>query len=419
LLCWFVVTPERCKTPRMPPISQNDSGPAPSLFDAFRREVMSDEALQAELMRPFDPAAFVALAVARACERQIDLEPDDFWRRLRPNESGSAGQPEGAELAAGWPPVGWLPSSVGPRGSPYVDWAHFAGEPLAEPSYEQSSRNAMGRPFNGVFGARTSLAALVDGAPSDRRRPAGLIFHLSRCGSTLAAQMLAAVPAYTVVSEAPPIDEAVRLETAAPQDRAGFLAAMVAAVGRRRYAAERRLFVKLDSWHVLAGALFQSAFAGTPWVFIYRDPLEVLVSQIRQRGAHTVRGVLPAAIFGIASSIPDDEYCAIVLRRTCEAALSLFARGGGRLVNYADLPAALATQILPHFGEAPSAAERALMAPAARRDAKTPWQAFAPDGEAKLREASPRLRQLVEQHLARPYLALEALRLAGAPEGAR
>jgi len=108
---------------------------------------------------------------------------------------------------------------------------------------------------------------------------------------------------------------------------------------------------------------------------------------MRRRGSHTVRGVLPASIFGIDSNIPDDEYCAIALRRTCEAALSLFARGGGRVVNYADLPAALETQILPHFGEAPSAAERALMAQAARRDAKTPWQAFAPDADAKLREA--------------------------------
>jgi hypothetical protein len=235
---------------------------------------------------------------------------------------------------------------------------------------------------------------------------------------TLAAQMLAAVPAYAVVSEAAPIDEAVRLETAPPQDCAGLLAAMVAAVGRQRGAAEQQLFVKLDSWHVLAGALFQRAFPDTPWVFLYRDPLEVLVSQMRRRGMHTVRGVLAEAIFGIDPSVPDDAYCAIVLGRICEAAVSFHARGGGRLVNYADLPAALETHILPHFGEAPSAAERALMVHAAGRDTKTPWQAFVPDPDAKRREASPRLQHLARRHLAAPYLALEALRVAPRPERA-
>lgn len=395
----------------MPPTVQNNSGRPPSPLDAFRLEMMSDAALQAELASQFDPAAFVALAVARAGERRIDLDPADLWPRLLPTASGSAGPPED-EPPLGWPPSGWLPCAVGPPDAPHVDWAHFADEPLVGPFYEQSALAASGLPLNRVFGVRTPLAALADGAPEDARPPAGLIFHLSRSGSTLAAQMLAAVPAYTVVSEAPPIDAAVRLETAAPQARAGLLAAMVAAVGRRRFAAERRLFVKLDSWHVLAGALFRRVFADTPWVFIYRDPLQVLVSHMRLRGSHTVRGVLPAATFGIEPDVADDEYCAIVLQRTCEAALSLHASGAGRLVNYADLPAALETQILPHFGEAPGADARALMAQAAGRDAKAPWQAFAPDADARLRGASPRLIELARRRLAEPYRALEALRLA-------
>jgi hypothetical protein len=398
----------------MPPAGQNDAGREVSPFEAFRHEVMSDEALQAELTRPVDPNAFVELAVARARERRVDLGPDDFWRRLQGRETSLHG-PEAGELAADWPPAGWLPSAVGPPGSPHVDWAHFADEPLAEPFFGDSLRKATARPFNRVFRVRTSLATLVDGAGRGARRPTGLIFHFSRCGSTLAAQMLAAVPAYTVVSEAAPIDDVTRLDCIDPQDRAGVLAAMVAAVGRPRLAAERRLFVKLDAWHILAEAAFRRAFEGAPWVFIYRDPLEVLVSQMRRRGAHTVRGVLPDAMYGVDAEVPDDEYCAIVLRRTCEAAVSAFARGGGRLVNYADLPAALETQILPHFGEAPSAADRALMARAAGRDAKTPWQDFDADTDAKRREASPRLQRLALQHLAEPYLALEALRLAGAP----
>jgi hypothetical protein len=36
--------------------------------------------------------------------------------------------------------------------------------------------------------------------------PDGFVFHMSRCGSTLVAQMLAVVPDHVVVSEAEPLD---------------------------------------------------------------------------------------------------------------------------------------------------------------------------------------------------------------------
>src|SRR5206468_1319466 len=41
-------------------------------------------------------------------------------------------------------------------------------------------------------------------------RPNGFIFHVSRCGSTLVSQMLAALAQNVVISEAPPIDAVVR-----------------------------------------------------------------------------------------------------------------------------------------------------------------------------------------------------------------
>jgi hypothetical protein len=52
---------------------------------------------------------------------------------------------------------------------------------------------------------------------------------------------------------------------------------MVAALGQAR-AGETRLFLKLDCWHMRDLPLFRRAFPNTPWVFLYRDPVEVLVS---------------------------------------------------------------------------------------------------------------------------------------------
>ena len=77
---------------------------------------------------------------------------------------------------------------------------------------------------------------------------------------------------------------------------------MVAAFGRRRGGRERHYFIKLDSWHTLALPLFRRAFPSVPWVFLYRDPVEVLVSQMRQRGAQTVAEIIPPSFYGIDGS---------------------------------------------------------------------------------------------------------------------
>jgi len=57
------------------------------------------------------------------------------------------------------------------------------------------------------------------------------------------------------------------------------------------------------------------------------------------------------------------------------------------------------SRIMPHFGIAAGAAERAAMAAAAARDAKAPAREFAADGAAKQREASEAVRQAAERHL--------------------
>ena len=124
-----------------------------------------------------------------------------------------------------------------------IDWAWFGDRRLTEPFYEDAVaavRNA--GPL--VSTALTHLAGWSDRAAS--LEPTGLIFHMSRCGSTLASQMLAASAANVVVSEAGPIDAVVRLE-AGDDERVELLRAMVAALGQVRNVGEARYFLKLDS----------------------------------------------------------------------------------------------------------------------------------------------------------------------------
>ena len=83
---------------------------------------------------------------------------------------------------------------------------------------------------------------------------------------------------------------------------------------------ERHYFVNPDSWHTSALPLFRRAFRGVPWIFVYRDPVEVIVSQLRMPGAQMIPGMLDPGEFGIEFAdrpqSPED-HCALMLAEIC------------------------------------------------------------------------------------------------------
>ena len=318
------------------------------------------------------------------------------------------------------PPKGWLPVAASWRDDAlWVDWSHFGEAPLDEPFFEDSVQRCLRKPFNRLFRYATPIDRLPEWLAENRcLQPSGFIFHMSRCGSTLVSQMLAALPDSIAISEAGPIDTVVNARGARPdvsEDRhALWLRWMVSALGQTRRGDERRFFVKLDAWHTMDLPLFRRAFPGVPWIFLYRDPVEVLVSQLRQRGIQMVPALIGAERFGMEASESwraRDSYCARVLARICEPVAAHYPAGGGLLINYRQLPSALWTTILPHFGVACTDGDRAAMVEAAARNAKTPGLAFVADSAVKQQEATEATRGLAEQWLGACYRQLEAMRL--------
>jgi hypothetical protein len=384
-----------------------------SPLEQFRARMEADPSLQEALNQPDDPAVFIALAVARARDHGIDLGTEELAAALEAN--GSADQ-RGARL----PPAGWLPVRTRWRDHELeVDWAYLGSQRLREPFFEESVARLLPKPFNRLFRYTTPIDALI-GRLHDHPglTPNGFIFHMSRCGSTLLSQMLAAMPHTIVVSEAAPIDAVVQARFTRPdlgdEQHAAWLRGMIGALGQPRSGGERHYVVKLDSWHTLALPLFRRAFPMTPWIFLYRDPLEVLVSQLRRRGQHMVPGLMDH-VFGFAeqqAAQPPPAYCADVLERICNGALRHYAPGAALLVNYRQLPAALWTDVLPHFAVACSASDRTAMADAARYDAKRPELPFGNDTNTKRQAATDEIRAA-----ARPldalHARLEALRQGG------
>jgi hypothetical protein len=322
----------------------------------------------------------------------------------------------------GAPPLkGWLPFGAELRdGQFYVQWSYFGEERLLEPFFEGDIRRSLRNAFNRQGLYSTTIDTLADWLQANPGlRPNGFIFHMSRCGSTLVSRMLAALASNVVISEASPIDAVVRAKHLRPDlaedQHARWLRWMVAALGQPRAGGERHYFIKLDSWHTLALPLFERAFPDVPWIFLYRDPVEVLVSQMNTRGTQMIPGVLGNEFLGVELSDgrrKEEDYCGRVLARICEPVLQNYTKDRALLVNYQQLPEALWTTIMPHFGVECSDGDRAAMENTARYDAKIPRLEFTPDTETKQQEATAAIRTVADERLGELYHRLEALRVA-------
>lgn len=365
-------------------------------FHAFRKALLADPVAQRHLAEATISEDFEARARAWAGSRGIALARGD----LRAAAASDAADP------AFQPSAGWLPVTAS-ADARAIDWLHFAEISPNTPFFTDAAGQAACRPFNRLFGHRMSLEALLAMPDEAAAAPSGLIFHMSRCGSTLVSQMLGAGTGHVAISEPPAFDALIRAEFADPEQQAAALRALARAYAR----GAPRLFVKLDSWHMLALPLIQRAFPRVPWIFLYRDPAEILVSHRRMPGIHTVPGLIPLAWLGLeqADWIPGPDFTARVLGRICHAAIAHEDCSDGLLINYAELPDAFFTKILPHFGIAPDTAEIGAMRAASARNAKAPGTDFRSDGTAKQREADADVRAAAARHLAPAFTELERL----------
>lgn len=311
---------------------------------------------------------------------------------------------------------GWLPIRAWLReGEWRVDWCWFGEQPLIQPLYRDEVDLALRLPFNQAFRRDTPLATLLDWQVANPGlAPSAFIFHASRCGSTLLAQMLARLDSHIVLSEPPPLDQLLRAHYSSPLDGAAqraAIGAMLSALGQRRDGRAARLAVKLNAWNIYELPLLRRCFPDTPWLFLYRDPLEIAASHLQQPGMHMVPGLLGESPLNLADETPTprEAFIARRLGRLLQTAAELHRQHGGLLLNYSELPMALGGRLRTVFGL--NAGQVAVALEGSGQDAKRPQQAFAADAQLKRDGASAPLREAVSRWAEAPYSELEALRL--------
>ena len=143
--------------------------------------------------------------------------------------------------------------------------------------------------------------------------------------------------------------------------------------------------------------LILRAFPGVPWIFVYRDPVELTVSHLSSPSGRMLSGMTETHLLGLDTEaiarMPLEEYFAVVLARICETALPQHHEGGGIILNYKQLPEAVCSILTDVFQLTYSEADLARMRGAAQFDAKDPSRRFVNDTTAKRRAATDSVRR--------------------------
>jgi hypothetical protein len=312
--------------------------------------------------------------------------------------------------------TGWVPIRLAGR---EVEWCWLGSDRFIHPFFDHTIEQAQRLAFNGLFTHRRSINELIAWhTASPGIPPTGFIFHMSRCGSTLVSRMLASLPENVVISEAGPVDYLARAVAIPEETRSLWLRAMVSALGQPRAGHETRCFIKFDSLSTDALPFIRRTFPAVPWIFLYRDPEEVLASQLNDPGAGITPGIVrgPAVIdapFAETLAMSLEEHAARIIGTVCRCAC--LAADGGLLVNYTQLPEAVWNDIAAHFGIRFSGAEIESLRSIATFHAKHPRANFAPDGEFKRQALSPAGREAAARWIQPHFEELEKLRLKPSP----
>jgi hypothetical protein len=317
---------------------------------------------------------------------------------------------------------GWLPvDAVVVDGRPGLWWMEMSGVRLTEPFFQQTVERAKANGSSELF---TEFDALLQLEKSlDSVEPTGFIFHSSRCGSTLLANACRAITNSIVLSEANAIDKLIaRFITDGDGVKESlysiFLRDVIRALGQRRNGDEQHLFVKFACCSFAQIERIQRIWPRVPWVFLYRDPIETIVSNLNdvppwlldndRRVLASITGVSPHTI----TEMSLEELCARTIGSFYAKAQTL-ANENCLLLNYNQLSVPVISSVLNFFKVSPSTEELNKIARACSVYSKeaSGTRAFSADAGAKQKLASDRVREAAAAWAIEPYRLLEQKRL--------
>jgi hypothetical protein len=240
----------------------------------------------------------------------------------------------------------WIPYKLTfDEDRPFCEWLYTGDEDFSEPFFDDTIAKC--RQLNNRSCKSISSIDILPhwSVQIGSVTPSAFIFHVSRCGSTLASQLLALDRTNIVLSEVPFFDALLRSQKNIPMQLLRDAIAFYAPVKRGS-----RLIIKTDSWHIFFYKQIRELYPQTPFILMYRRPYEVMRSQQKQRGMHAIPGLIEPALFGFEENEVQqmnlDEYLGRLLEKYFQGFLNILQADTLSIaINYNEGPITMVQKI--------------------------------------------------------------------------
>ncbi|MBU1354126.1 MAG: sulfotransferase family protein [Gammaproteobacteria bacterium] len=294
----------------------------------------------------------------------------------------------------------WLPRLYRVR-SQRLQWCLPDG-PATEPFHDEylircwqsTTLNQLITPTTSV----QSLAACAGRVPG--AQPAGFIFHLSRCGSTLLSGCLSELDDAVVFSESPVLTEVLVDPALSPRDKRAHVQCLIDL--KASLFPGRRVVIKWNAWDIFQWALLRGLYPAVPVVVLVRDPMEILASHHAIAGRHMSGDpslACVAPVFSASRGATVLDHRIGVLEGLLQAMGALEESPALARIDYSQLHGETIRHVASMFGLRFSAEGRLRMEQRMQSNAKLPGTRFEPDRARKAGVFSADEGQIIEQRL--------------------
>lgn len=286
-----------------------------------------------------------------------------------------------------------------------------------EPFQDQAIANYRQQLVNQLLVPKTTLSsALMSPLMIEAPSPAGFIFHLSRCGSTLVSGSIAELAGASVLSESPVLTECLLDSRLSRDDQAQLLLRLIQWQARALapfVQGVQQLVIKWNAWDIFRWPLIRALFPQVPVGLLVRDPVEILASHERTAGRHMAGDPSMSGFHPLFEPAGDHSLLQMrvrILRGLLMEMQRWCGEPGVRVVDYCQLSNRTLLDLMGHFCLSPSDSERASIHQRMGYNAKELNQVFSSDSRQKQSMFTAAEREYIRTTLMPYYQALYDLR---------
>ena len=305
-----------------------------------------------------------------------------------------------------------------------VIWLDVGDYPYKEWKFRYATQSLIEKQGLGnCFTTDIQILASEELALDNLQEPAGFVFHMSKCGSTLMAKVLDQPATQMIIKEPTPLHENLWQyltnnwqEAVVPTaENLRLIRNLIQLLGRPRIPGQKTYYVRFRSWLIAFVEIIQQAFPDTPSLFMYRDPVKVMASILNKPTTGLPRlndSGAAAFITGQSRQALSDmdalHYFTSFYKQYLH--LSLTKMNNTHYLNYRQMNKQNIDQILrTGFGYAATQADLSLMQ--AQFDTYSKDDSgkvrFVSDSQEKQKQVTPQMRAVAEHYLMDRYRQLE------------